>query len=116
LAHQINENFVIGMRNEEDIQPADHVNHSCDPNCGFKGQIRLVTMRDISVGEEITFDYAMVLCATKENGLQYEMNCRCGSKNCRKFVTADDWKSLDLQKKYHGYFQEYLTEKIQDLS
>ena len=39
------------------------VNHSCDPNCGIKvnetGAHDFVARKDIEVGEEITFDYAM---------------------------------------------------------
>lgn len=65
-AHQIHEDLVIGVRNKKDIQLVDHINHSCDPNCGFDGQIFLVAMREISPDEEITFDYAMVLRKTKK--------------------------------------------------
>ena len=38
--------------------PADWVNHSCDPNAGLVGQVVLVAMRDIRVGEEISLDDA----------------------------------------------------------
>ncbi|HTQ89004.1 MAG TPA: SET domain-containing protein [Streptosporangiaceae bacterium] len=32
------------------------INHSCEPNVGFAGNIVLVAMRDISPGEELTTD------------------------------------------------------------
>ena len=35
------------------------INHSCEPNVGFAGDIVLVAMRDISPGEELTTDYAL---------------------------------------------------------
>jgi SET domain-containing protein len=39
------------------------VNHSCDPNCGIRvnetGAHDFVAIKDISVNEETTFDYAM---------------------------------------------------------
>ncbi len=35
------------------------INHSCEPNCGIKDLFKLVVMRDILPGEELTFDYEM---------------------------------------------------------
>jgi uncharacterized protein len=35
------------------------INHSCEPNVGFAGNIVLVAMHDISAGEELTTDYAL---------------------------------------------------------
>jgi len=37
------------------------VNHSCKPNLGVGGNVLLVAMRDIAVGEELTIDYALFL-------------------------------------------------------
>jgi len=106
-AHQIAQNFVIGINKAKDIQPVDFLNHSCNPNAGFNGQIFLVAMRDIKKGEQITFDYAMVLSVES-----YDIECLCGSKNCRGRITGNDWKIPGLQKKYKGYFQPYLEKKI----
>lgn len=66
-------------------------------------------MRDIKAGEEITFDY--VMCVT-ENKPFWKMKCLCGSKNCRGIIKDSDWKIKELQKKYKGYFQPYIEEKI----
>jgi SET domain-containing protein len=111
LAHQIHDQFVIGIKNPHDKQLVDNFNHSCNPNAGFKGQIFLVAMRKIRKNEEVTFDYAMVLSNTVKNP-PYNLNCLCNLKNCRKIISGDDWKRPDLQKKYDGYFQYYLQEKI----
>jgi len=111
LAHQIHENFVIGIRDPKRIQSVDMFNHSCEPNAGFNGQIFLVAIKNIKKNEQITFDYAMVLHKSKNVKL-YEMKCVCGLKNCRKIITDNDWKNKALQKKYKGYFQYYLEQKI----
>lgn len=42
----------------------------------------------------------------------FKMPCRCGAKNCRGFITEDDWRRPDLQARYDGYFQWFLQEKI----
>jgi SET domain-containing protein len=109
--HQISENFSLGVLSPEELENASFFNHSCEPNAGFKGQIFLVAMKNIRKDQQVCFDYAMVLSKTK--GLKfYKMKCECGSKNCRGFITDNDWRNRDLQKKYAGYFQWYLQEKI----
>jgi uncharacterized protein len=108
---QISEEFVLTVKKMSEIEDAGYFNHSCDPNAGYKGQIFLVAMKKIRCNEEVTFDYAMVLCHSK-NAEIYTKECLCGSKNCRKIISEDDWKKQSLQKKYDGYFQWYLQEKI----
>ncbi len=111
---QISDSFVIGPANENDLLPADYFNHSCEPNAGIKGQIFLVAMRDIKKDEEITFDYAMVLQHIKGAPL-YKFNCSCNSKSCRTVITENDWKIQKLQRKYRGYFNIFIQEKILSL-
>lgn len=87
--------------------PGDYFNHSCDPNAGVRGQITLVAMRDISVGEQVCYDYAMT------DGSPYdEFDCRCGAKACRGRVTGDDWKLPELRERYGGYFSAYLRGRM----
>lgn len=108
---QITENLVLGALNQSELGGINYFNHSCEPNAGFKGQIFLVAMKDIEKGKEIVFDYAMTLFDSK--GIEpYNMKCLCGTKECRGFVTGNDWKIPKLQKKYSDYFQYYLSEKI----
>jgi len=91
------------------------MNHSCDPNCGVKGQITFVAIRSIEAGEEITFDYAM----TDANYPDMQctpispMSCTCGAANCRKVISGEDWKQDRLQKKYKGYFSNYIQQMIE---
>jgi len=105
---QIEEDLYLLTVGEK--EPNDCFNHSCDPNLGFTGQIGLLALRDIQEGEELTFDYAM------SDGEPYdEFDCRCGSPNCRKKITGDDWKLPELWARYKGYFSPYLARRIDSL-
>ncbi|MDQ1283942.1 MAG: uncharacterized protein QG620_290 [Patescibacteria group bacterium] len=112
-AVQIDDDLVLGIKRKTDIEVACYFNHSCNPNTGFKGQTFLVAMRDIKKNEQVTFDYGMVLFQSSK-GIDYEFECSCGEKNCRKIVSNNDWKIRKLQKKYRGYFQQYLEDKIKN--
>ncbi|MEJ7710984.1 MAG: hypothetical protein WKF84_14250 [Pyrinomonadaceae bacterium] len=63
-------------------------------------------MRDITTGEELTHDWA----TTDDD--EYEMECSCGSINCRRIITGQDWRRKDLQEKYGYYMSWYLLRKI----
>jgi|ERR1700733_1665329 len=109
---QIDDNAWIGG-NRNQLEIVDHINHSCDPNVGIKGNIILVAMRDITVGEEITFDFATVI--TQWAGMD-PITCNYASPQCRKIILADDWQKKELQEKYKGYFSSYIQEKIAALN
>jgi hypothetical protein len=96
--------FLVPIREGE---PADFFNHSCNPNAGLNGQIGVVALRDIAVGEEVCYDYAM------SDGSHYdEFECQCGEATCRHRVTGDDWQLPALQERYKGYFSPYLQRRI----
>jgi SET domain-containing protein len=88
-------------------EPADYVNHSCEPNVGIRGSIVLVAMVDIAPGDEICFDYAM-----SDSDDYDEFVCVCGTASCRGLVTGGDWKRPDLQVRYAGWFSSYLEHRI----
>jgi hypothetical protein len=69
-------------------------------------------MRDIKKDEEITFDYAMVVSESVGSSIIFEMECECGSPVCRKRITESDWMLPELQRRYNGYFSQYIQEKI----
>ena len=92
-------------------ETADFINHSCDPNLGLRGQITLVALRDIEVGEEVCFDYAMTDCTPYD-----EFECRCGMAACRGTVRGYDWRLPELWAKYAGYFSPYLQRRIDRLA
>ena len=60
------------------------INHSCDPNCETRqagGSIVVRSLRDIGAGEELTFDYRLVLEDEEDDDGTYA--CACGSAGCR---------------------------------
>lgn len=90
-----------------------NVNHSCEPNCGFSGPIKLVSIEKINIGDEITYDYAMT---DMNPGEKWEdMQCLCNSSKCRKIITGEDWKLPNLQKKYSKYFSPYIQDLIRNM-
>lgn len=109
---QIDDDLFFGLYKEEEVEDSDFLNHSCDPTCGFGGEITVVAMRDLKPGDEITIDYAMCLTSTKVA----KINCLCGSKNCRKIISSNDWKIKKIQKHYAGYFEPYIDRKIKNLN
>lgn len=111
---EISESFSIGPHKASDLQkmPQHYVNHSCNPNTGFDGQIFMVAMKSIKEKEEIAYDYAMVMHANKDSDSFFTFECKCGARNCRKVVGENDWKISELQEKYNGFFQHYLQKKI----
>jgi hypothetical protein len=84
------------------------INHSCDPNVGFAGNVVLVSMRDVAAGEELTTDYALF------DDDDTQMTCQCNSPRCRKVIDGRDWRRRDLQERYRGYFSWYLQRKINE--
>jgi uncharacterized protein len=81
------------------------VNHSCEPNLGFSGNVLLRAMRDVAPGEELTVDYCLF-----DSGAG-AMACRCGTPACRGTVTGEDWRLPELRARYAGWFSTYLAER-----
>jgi SET domain-containing protein len=82
------------------------LNHSCEPNAGFAGNIVLVAMRAIAAGEELTTDYALF------DDHEESMRCRCGTASCRGTITGRDWQRPALQRRYGPYFSWYLQRRF----
>jgi uncharacterized protein len=103
----IDDDFFIGSRNKQEEDGIKlFLNHSCEPNCGLRGEITFVAMVDIQIGQELTCDYAMI------DDDDYKFTCNCGGACCRKIVTGSDWKIVEIQNRYYNYFARYLIEKI----
>ena len=94
----------------EPSEPADYINHSCEPNTGLSGQIALIALRDIAVDEEVCYDYAM-----SDSSPYDEFECTCGTPQCRHWITGNDWKRPELWDRYAGYFSPYLQRRIDRL-
>jgi uncharacterized protein len=104
---QIADGFHLVALDDAEYEPVMlFINHSCEPNVGFAGNIVLVAMRDIAAGEELATDYALF------DDYDGEMRCRCGSPSCRGVIGGRDWQRPDLQRKYGAYFSWYLLKKM----
>ena len=79
------------------------INHSCDPNCGIKELFKVVAMRTIEKGEQITWDYEMT-----EKSWWWTLRCRCGSAGCRRKVGNYSRLPKAIREKYKGYISEWL--------
>lgn len=66
------------------------INHSCDPNSDVEvgrekdGRVlaRVVALRAIRAGEEITYDYAFPAALAEP--------CRCGARTCRGMIVDEE--------------------------
>ena len=103
----ISDEYFLGATTKEEEEAIKlYENHSCNPNCGLKGEITFVAIRDILKDEELTVDYAFI------DNEDYSFSCTCGESNCRTVITRYDWKIKELQDKYYDYFATYLKDKI----
>lgn len=67
------------------------INHACEPNCEaeeVEGRIFIKALRDIAPGEELFYDYGLVVDERYTAKLKQEYACRCGSANCRGTMLA----------------------------
>ncbi len=103
---QIADGFHLVALDEAEYEPVMlFINHSCEPNVGFAGNINLVSMRDIGAGEELSTDYALF---DDHDG---QMACNCGTPSCRGTIGGRDWQRPDLQRRYGDYFSSYLLSR-----
>ena len=74
-----------------DGNAARWINHACDPNCRADEQGRQVfieALREIEPGEELFYDYGLIIDERYTPKLKKEYECRCGSPNCRRTMLA----------------------------
>ena len=74
-----------------DGNEARFINHSCDPNCDAvidDGRIWIETIREISPGEELAYDYAYVLDERHSPAAKRRFPCYCGAATCRRTILA----------------------------
>jgi SET domain-containing protein len=103
---QIADGFHLVALDEAEYEPVMlFLNHSCEPNVGFAGNINLVAMRDIGAGEELSTDYALF------DDHEGQMACNCRTPSCRGTIDGRDWQRPDLQRRYGDYFSSYLLSR-----
>ncbi len=71
--------------------PAKWINHSCEPNLEARQEGRRVfldALRDIAPGEELFYDYSLMIEGRKTAKVKKEHACLCGSSKCRGTMLA----------------------------
>ena len=62
------------------------INHSCGPNCEAdeeNDRIFIKALRNIAAGEELNYDYGLIIDEPYTKKLKAEYPCWCGSAHCR---------------------------------
>lgn len=90
-------------------EPERSINHSCAPSCYVKtidGIRKVLALRDIAEGEEITFDYAI----NGDNDGAFP--CHCGAARCRGVTIGDYFKlPIELQLEYLPFLDEWFSQQ-----
>ena len=63
------------------------INHACKPNCEAseeEGRIFIKALRDVQPGEELFYDYGLIIDERYTAKLKTEYECRCGHARCRR--------------------------------
>lgn len=98
---------AIGISHNLWLEPSGafrHVNHSCEPNLGIRGQATFVALRRIEIGEELTFDYSI-----SEADEYWKLDCRCGTTACRGKVRSIQYLPPIVYAKYLPYVPEHFA-------
>eukprot|EP01013_Petalomonas_cantuscygni_P011450 TRINITY_DN248_c0_g1_i1.p1 TRINITY_DN248_c0_g1~~TRINITY_DN248_c0_g1_i1.p1 ORF type:complete len:685 (+),score=74.10 TRINITY_DN248_c0_g1_i1:79-2055(+) len=108
-ALQIGPNLYIGAVNADEVPSTTVcINHSCDGNIGFAGNVLYVALRDISPGEELTHDYALAF-TDDEPHVVPEFACACATSLCRRRWRRTDYKLASVRAQYDDMaFQEHI--------
>ncbi len=67
------------------------INHSCEPNCEAEvddGRVFIRALRNIPAGEELFYDYGLVIDEPYTAKLKADYPCWCGSARCRGTLLA----------------------------
>jgi SET domain-containing protein len=68
------------------------INHSCEPNCETEetddGRVFVVSLQPIARGEELNYDYGLVIDERLTKKLRDSYMCRCGTPSCRGTMLA----------------------------
>jgi SET domain-containing protein len=67
------------------------INHACEPNCEadeVDGRVFIHALRDIEPGEELFYDYGLVLDERHTAKVKKQFACWCGAATCRGTMLA----------------------------
>jgi SET domain-containing protein len=67
------------------------INHACEPNCEadeIDGRVFIKSLRPLKPGEELFYDYGLIIDERYTPKLKKQYECRCGSRKCRGTMLA----------------------------
>ncbi len=68
------------------------INHSCAPNCEADqtddGRVFVKALRDLEPGEELCYDYGLIIDERHTPALKKQFACHCGADQCRGTMLA----------------------------
>lgn len=67
------------------------INHACEPNCEAReenGRVFIYALRDILPGEELGYDYGLIIEERHTPAVKRDYACHCGAPTCRKTMLA----------------------------
>lgn len=79
-----------------DGNDARWINHCCEPNCEAReeeGRIFIYTLRDIKRGEELNYDYGLIVEERHTPAIKRAYACLCRAASCRGTMLAPKRKS-----------------------
>ena len=85
----VDDDFVIDGLHQGNS--AKWINHACDPNCESEiteSRVFIRALRDIQAGEELNYDYGLILPSRHTKKVKAEFACWCGSPECRGTMLA----------------------------
>jgi len=103
--------FLALPKTDTQISLDENLNHSCDANTWLENEVTLIARREIEPGEEITLDQGTWNFEDSAYTDDKE-SCSCGADICRHILTENDWKLLDVRKRYCGHFHPILQKMI----
>jgi uncharacterized protein len=67
------------------------INHCCEPNCEAReenGRVFIYALRDIRRGEELNYDYGLIIEERHTPTVKRSYACLCGASTCRHTMLA----------------------------
>lgn len=79
------------------------INHACGPNCEADetddGRVFIKALRDIEPGEELNYDYGLIVEGRQTKKAEKEFACHCGTPECRGTMLAGKKKKKNKKNK-----------------
>lgn len=85
--------------------PSLYFNHSCNGNCWYDTDLKVVAKRDILKGEEIAYDYGLT---ESEASFHAGLKCACGSSSCRGVLTFSTYRDPEWVKENSGHTTDFI--------